>query len=227
MRRFAGRIILVALGFFILVIPTTAQISTTAHNLSTGGTGTAKSTNEDQVCIFCHTPHQATVKVPLWNHNIAATPTYGVYANGLSATMDATPIELGGATAATATISNLCLSCHDGTLGVNDIVNVSTIGSPIMNGPNVVIDATGKIINSSNLGNDLTDDHPVNFVYDDAATVDTEIVARASLDPAIPLFGTPATLQCASCHDAHDNTNSPFLVKSNANSDLCTSCHIK
>ncbi|MGD0388921.1 MAG: hypothetical protein ABSC42_08205, partial [Tepidisphaeraceae bacterium] len=29
------------------------------HNLSASGPGTIKSTNEQEVCIFCHTPHNA------------------------------------------------------------------------------------------------------------------------------------------------------------------------
>ena len=41
----------------------------------------------------------------------------------------------------------------------------------------------------------------------------------------IPLFG--GTVQCASCHDPHDNTNAPFLRKTNTASALCSTCHQK
>ena len=44
-------------------------------------------------------------------------------------------------------------------------------------------------------------------------------------DSVVPLFG--GKVQCATCHDAHDNTASPFLVKANTNSDLCLTCHDK
>jgi DNA-binding MarR family transcriptional regulator len=39
----------------------------TKHNLSVSGPGPIKSTNEQQVCIFCHTPHNASPIQPLWN----------------------------------------------------------------------------------------------------------------------------------------------------------------
>jgi len=35
------------------------------------------------------------------------------------------------------------------------------------------------------------------------------------------------TMQCSSCHDAHNDGNSMFLVKDNAGSALCTTCHHK
>ena len=35
------------------------------------------------------------------------------------------------------------------------------------------------------------------------------------------------TVQCASCHNAHDNTNTSFLVASNDASALCLTCHLK
>ena len=34
-------------------------------------------------------------------------------------------------------------------------------------------------------------------------------------------------VECASCHDVHDNTLGMFLRISNANSDLCLTCHNK
>jgi predicted CXXCH cytochrome family protein len=42
----------------------------------------------------------------------------------------------------------------------------------------------------------------------------------------LPLF-TASTMQCATCHNVHDNTNVPFLRINNAASALCTTCHIK
>ena len=41
----------------------------------------------------------------------------------------------------------------------------------------------------------------------------------------VPLFG--AKLQCASCHDPHDDSNPSFLVIDNTGSDLCQTCHTK
>ena len=41
----------------------------------------------------------------------------------------------------------------------------------------------------------------------------------------VPLFG--GKVQCASCHDPHNNTNEPFLTKTNDGSQLCFTCHAK
>ena len=37
----------------------------------------------------------------------------------------------------------------------------------------------------------------------------------------------PVAVQCATCHNVHDNTNVPFLRVNNAASGLCLTCHIK
>ena len=208
-----------------------ANVIDTKHNLSsTAGANQIldKSTNEDQICVFCHTPHQAAPAAPLWNHTQTTTASYGVYA---SPTLDASDItDIGGGT----DISNLCMSCHDGTVGVNSLGNPAndTGGNPTMGSGNE-LDINGKILPArpTNLGSDLTNDHPVNFTYNAAlATADGGLqtpVSASYVDAAqkVPLFA--AKVQCASCHDPHDNTNSPFLVKSNTGSGLCLTCHRK
>jgi len=185
----------------------------TAHDLSgTGGT--------NEVCVFCHTPHQAAAangQDPLWNHELSVVAAYGVYD---SDTMDATPTDLGGAVAGSAAVSNLCLSCHDDTVSVGALWN-EPVG---YTDPSQVLSvfAPGS---TAVLGNDLTNDHPVNFTYDGAlSTADGGLNDPTTLASAV-LFG--GTVQCASCHDPHDATNAPFLVVSNANSALCTDCHAK
>lgn len=203
-----------------------SQMINTAHDLSAGTTGTTlNATNVDRICVFCHTPHQATTangQDPLWNHTLSATAAYGVYA---SDTLDATPTEIGGAVAGTAAVSNLCLSCHDGTVAVGSLYNDPNEAVPDNTG------AAFQITGAANLGTDLTDDHPINFTYDAGlAGLDTELVVPASVDfvdagSTIPLFG--GTVQCASCHDPHDATNTPFLVVANNDSALCVNCHIK
>jgi len=208
-----------------------ADIADTKHNLSTtAGLDqiTDASTDEDQICIFCHTPHQANPATPLWNHTLSLEASYGVYS---SPTLDAGDIaDIGGGT----DISNLCMSCHDGTVGVNDLVNPAndTAGNPAMGSGNE-LNGSAQIAagRATNLSNDLTNDHPINFTYDGGlATTDGELATPFSatwVDAAttVPLFGSK--VQCASCHDAHDNTSAPFLVKSNGGSALCLTCHTK
>ncbi len=208
-----------------------AQVVGSAHDLSSTGPGAQ--TNVNRVCVFCHTPHQATAangQDPLWNHTLSSTASYGVYG---SSSLNATPTDIGGAVAGSANASNLCMSCHDGTVSVASVWNAPN-ESPIDDNPaNITIAAGGNvtggglITGNPNLGVDLSNDHPVNFTYDTAlANADGGLY-----DPAVTsavsalLFG--GTVQCASCHDPHDTTNEPFLVMSNSASALCLTCHNK
>jgi hypothetical protein len=111
---------------------------------------------------FCHTPHQtaaANGQDPLWNHTLSSAASYGVYA---SATLNATPTDLAPAVAGSASVSALCMSCHDGTIGVGSMYNDpnSLAGADPENDP---AGSPVLITGSANLGTDLTNDHPVNF----------------------------------------------------------------
>ena len=76
------------------VLPALAGISTTKHNLSAGGPGTYRATGETEICIFCHTPHNANAgKTPLWNRRIP-TAAYTPYT---SSTLKSAPGQPNGA----------------------------------------------------------------------------------------------------------------------------------
>jgi len=76
-------------------------ISATKHNLSVSGPGTVKSTNETQICIFCHVPHRGGGGTP------GGSASYTPYAS--STLVSPQPGQPSGAT-------RICLSCHDGTI---------------------------------------------------------------------------------------------------------------
>ncbi|MGC8898843.1 MAG: cytochrome c3 family protein [Bacteroidota bacterium] len=124
------------------------------------------------------------------------------------------------------------MSCHDGTVAVNSLGNYSSVGTPTM-GSGTELDATGKIATGreANLGTNLTNDHPINFTYDAAlATADGGLVTPVStnyVDAAqkVPLYS--GTVQCASCHNPHNNQYGSFVRKSNSGSSLCLTCHVK
>lgn len=177
--------------------------------------------SNDDVCGYCHFPHQATAAAgqdPLWNHTLQVTASYGVYG---SDTMNAAPTDIGGQAVGSASVSFLCMSCHDGTVAIQSLYKT----------PHSAPSGTDTITGSALIGTDMSDDHPINFTYDTAlATADGDLVSPSSsmaVDAAgeIPLFG--GTVQCASCHDPHDNNNEPFLRKTNVASALCSSCHQK
>jgi len=185
----------------------------TKHDM-TAAPGTYKGANNasNQVCIYCHTPHNGlSTLVPLWNHGTTATASFTLYT---SPTLNAVVTQPAGA-------SKACMSCHDGS------VNVDAFGA---NAGATKIPA----LNANNLGTDLSNDHPVSFTYDaalvtaDAAGGPVGLVVPASVSlvvAGIPLFATK--MECASCHDVHDNANAPFLRASNSGSALCLKCHVK
>ncbi len=173
-----------------------------------------------QVCVFCHTPHQPSTQFtdPLWNHTLSATAAYGVYA---SLTLNALPTDIGGGTA----VSNLCMSCHDGTVGPGSLYNNPNIATG-QETPVAPWAPATLISGSANMGTNLTNDHPVNFLYNAALVTADGGLANPAIAPVLPLL-IGGMVQCSSCHDVHDPLLIPFLRVSNVNSALCTTCHIK
>ncbi|MEN8130705.1 MAG: cytochrome c3 family protein [Pseudomonadota bacterium] len=182
-------------------------IETSKHNLSVTGTGDIRAVSETQICVFCHIPHNASPSAPLWNREDPGLN----YIPYTSSTTDAMPGQPTGD-------SLLCLSCHDGTIALGDLLSrdvdvAMTLGVTTM-----------PADRRSNLGTDLSDDHPVSFDYADAYGLDSQLVSPALLTEAVKLdrYGQ---LQCTSCHDPHDDTNSNFMVMDAANGALCETCH--
>src|SRR5690606_35226520 len=115
-----------------------------------------------RICIFCHTTHNADTSVadaPLWNHAVTSR-NYQVYN---SPTMQGTPGQPSGA-------SRLCLSCHDGTIAVDSYGGRQ--GSIFLGG-HLAIGA-----------DELTNDHPISFVYDDALPVQDRGLFLPSSSPS-------------------------------------------
>jgi predicted CXXCH cytochrome family protein len=188
-------------------------VASSVHNV--GGRG----------CQGCHASHNGAIanggtdattgKILLWSRNFpAAANAFGVYD---SATEKNKAVELGGTSLSTSTdvrmYSLLCLSCHDGVTSTftTAMQNVNKIGSRASFG-------SGAYESSG-----LTNDHPVNMPHD--PTKNTSLQAVATVTANLPLFGSTNTVQCASCHEPHNNTNTRFLRQAN-DTALCTSCHL-
>ena len=189
-------------------MPRAAGILDTRHNLSISGPGPIKSISEEQICIFCHTPHNARRDVPyLWNR-ADTTVNYTTYA---SSTLYATVGQPTGA-------SKMCLSCHDGTIALGAVLS-RPAEIPFAGGLRYLPDGPSK------LGTDISDDHPVSFLYDSSlAAVNGELVDPSSLQHPVRLDNS-GMLQCTACHDPHDDTFGKFLVMDNSFSSLCITCH--
>jgi predicted CXXCH cytochrome family protein len=149
--------------------PFATGIVTTKHNLSSTGTGINKS-NETEICVFCHTPHGANTQAqaPLWN-KATNTGTYTTYADTGSGSLD-------GGILAVGSVSLACLSCHDGTQALDTVINAPGSGGFNAAGARIpgvtwtganVDPTTGRLTATAvtNLGTDLSNDHPVGIVY--------------------------------------------------------------
>lgn len=215
-------LMIVAVFTTMLVSISISGVKTSKHDLSTTGTGPyAVTAGTDQVCVFCHTPHFATTSpAPLWNRTSSAA----VYTMYTSPTIDMT---IAGSPQG---VSAACLSCHDGTVAFDSLVNKpgSGIGAPVgwtwgANGNKMTIGASPAAM----LGTDLTNDHPISITYD--TTKDTAFVAAvAGKVGTLPLYGGGKNqVECGTCHNPHDNANSTFLRATNAGSALCLTCHVK
>lgn len=107
------------------------SIANTRHNLTQrqpdgGGPNGAMMdpyrNNYNQVCVYCHTPHGANsnVKAPLWNHTIKPT-TYQTYDQLGTSTLTEQVSQPGPN-------SLTCLSCHDGQVAVDSVINMPGSG---------------------------------------------------------------------------------------------------
>ncbi len=182
---------------------------------------------EQQVCIMCHAPHNTSTAGPLWNHALSVA-SYTMYSSSsMNATVGAAP---GG-------VSRLCMSCHDGTVGILDYGGAT--------GGMTLFDAYGCNDCFAVLGTNLSNDHPIGITYDAAlATADGALADPATTDVTIgasktktgkiaALMLTAGKVECTSCHDVHNkytvtNTGNRGLIKvSLVGSALCLTCHTK
>jgi predicted CXXCH cytochrome family protein len=196
-------------ALFLLLAASAAAdtILNSKHNLSANGPGQIKAVTETEVCLFCHTPHNAQPDTPLWNH-AGSTASYRPYS---SSTLNA---RVGQPTGS----SKLCLSCHDGTVALG-MVHSRPAGIALRNG------VTTMPVGPANVGTDLSDDHPVSFTFDSAlAALNGELRDPQTLNQRVRLDHNQQ-VQCTSCHDPHDNQYGQFLVQENTGSLLCLQCH--
>jgi predicted CXXCH cytochrome family protein len=185
-------------------VPAVADIQDTKHNLSVSGPGPVRALTETRICVFCHTPHNATPRSPLWNRELEPR-VYQVYA---SPTLRAGPLpQPSGPT-------KLCLSCHDGTVAMGAVLNpaggIQMAGGGLLPGGSL-----------SNFGLDLSGHHPVSFPYQNALP-NTEL---ASSPPPELVYGGQDEVHCTTCHDSHRDLYGKFLRMDNQFSQLCIACH--
>jgi predicted CXXCH cytochrome family protein len=159
-----------------------------------------------QVCLPCHTPHNALLfgeENVLWNH-AETGETFVMYSS--TAGQPEGP-------------SKMCLSCHDGVTAIDNYGGTGGTGITI----------TG----SANLGTDLSNDHPIGIEYPTASPAEyndpTTFAPGIGSGPGVQLVELNGVerVECTSCHEPHNNGLGNFLRVPIQESYLCLQCHIK
>jgi predicted CXXCH cytochrome family protein len=200
-------VLLICCFSIVCAIAVRAAVRGSGHDFSAQGYGST------EICIFCHTPHNAKQDVPdspLWNHRVT-TATYTLYS---SPTIKQIPQQPRGP-------SKLCLSCHDGTVAIDSFGNSN--GSHFITG-------------TANMGINLSDDHPISISWDHQ----TLSGGRPSCSSCHSFHGAPPPnnlpffngyLECGTCHEPHNKPPAGGSVKmlreSLDQSTICLRCHGK
>jgi predicted CXXCH cytochrome family protein len=234
--------------------PPGAGINGTPHDLGTSHNGmnftAVPADSLNRICIFCHAPHNTykpfgttdgagpTVPdaafdyLPLWNHTLQDNIGYTMYDNGTGAPQTGSKasqaIVMGLMGATPGSTSLLCLSCHDGSVAVNSYGNSDQRPQSVSTGSTLMP-------NAYTIGKDkyLGNHHPISFDYKTVQDNDVEIrdATTVMLTPTTfvedHLFG--GKMECATCHSVHNtgNNGEALLWRSDANSELCLTCHAK
>jgi predicted CXXCH cytochrome family protein len=114
--------------------------------------------------------------------------------------------------------SILCLSCHDGTIAIGDVVSEQ---APIVMLGGITTLPPGPSL----LGTDLSDDHPISFAYDSILSSQRQDLVDPVVLTGDVKLDKSGQVQCTSCHDPHSDDNGKFLSVGNRGGALCLTCH--
>ena len=225
------------------------------HNLSSAAThGGPHAADEDQICIFCHTPHSAAPDTALSTRPEPSTASFPLYAQPPAIKGDVPGFEdptapnrsqykNDGSVVYPNGASRLCLSCHDGVTAIGilrDGTNIAMTGGDFVSGTAII---------------DLSMSHPISFVYDNTVLTSDILPVRGAgtyqLPPryqAVPFdngvdvpLDSAMRMQCTTCHDPHDDTSlddpslPPFwrhetlidnLTYADSYEEVCGQCHL-
>jgi predicted CXXCH cytochrome family protein len=182
------------------------------HNLSVGS-GASVYSQGSLGCTFCHAPHSGLGgNTPLWNQKLS-TQTYTPYNSTTYSQQGNTQPTLG-------ITSSLCLSCHDGTVGVGQSAAYG------------VLPTVGSLNSVDSFGTTLTGSHPFSLVIPmkDAPNLVASLIAQGkTADPTGAVKLVAGNIECTSCHSPHvqgiDRIAQNFLVRDSSNAQMCLACH--
>lgn len=205
--------------------PNGTTIPETFHNLTHPAAISPMSgmiANYGQPCVYCHAPHATAGTRPLWNRRLPTGP-YRMYEDPLDMIADPQPTGT----------TRLCLSCHDGTIGLDDIL-VRPVGWSGSGPHRETIEECTSCHNGGNPAGglnwenvwfrpqDMRDQHPISIQYDASRDAGFH---PASAVTAAGLVLENGRVQCNTCHEPHSARYRPFLRVPNSNRSLCLICH--
>jgi len=231
----------------------TAGISATRHNLGSGAgiAGRNQVSDTAEICVFCHTPHggDTAAPAPLWNKRLgvggvpAGGGTYTTYASLNTPSLDGTIASVGS-------ISMACLSCHDGTQAMDNIINAPGSGGYDATGggntgltytwAGTRVNADGVMQNAggfiANLGTDLSNDHPIGIQYCGGGLTGTGTAVSGTCKdgdfnlPQTDTINSNQTFWVDTGGTARQRTDLPLYLRTGADAALgplveCGSCH--
>jgi len=181
------------------------------HDLGPGSKSPLTGARPD-FCMYCHEPHSGLGgRTPLWNQKLT-TQTYSLYTSDTEKNRGTQPLM--GAD------SNLCLSCHDGTVAP---------GTSAVYGQ---ITMFGAMYDYDVFGNNLQPSHPFALALPIKDNVDliASLVAKGTTgDPTGAIRLINGNVECTSCHNAHVQAKDPislnFLVRDSSSGQMCLACH--
>lgn len=218
--------------------PAKPQQQINKHNLSSKSNSVYKASSGDplgrdeQICVFCHTPHNSVPQSTLWNRK-DTTRTFFDHYSSRTLVIDNPNVRsksqyFQGPNGS----SRLCMSCHDG---------MTALGAVWVGGSNIPFPANMDKIAYLN----MSSHHPVSFVYDQSVLA---AITLKKMDEGyqVPRLNSAVKLdklsrmQCTSCHDPHQDQSDqdakqsfidvnhrdpwPFWVGDDHDS-VCMECH--
>lgn len=228
------------------------------HNLRSSNSGAgityraqvnAADRRHDEICIFCHTPHNASPSTPLWGRKPTVVSSFGHYSS-TSLVIDNPGVRTTSDYKEPNGSSRLCLSCHDGATALGAVLygtqipmvagkdkiersydpgryNVFNPNNPVTGVPEAAYDATNH-------------HHPVSFIYDNSVKSSIQSIKGGVYNypptEANVKLDRKGYLQCTTCHNPHQDQSGmgatvPFWVlgKNVSAADdyntVCLSCH--
>jgi predicted CXXCH cytochrome family protein len=206
------RALLAGLTVLLMAAAARAQVAGDVmgmHNLGPGSKSPITGSRTDS-CSYCHAPHSG-LNMGLWNQKLT-TQTYTMYTSNTEKNTGVQPVL--------ASDSNMCLSCHDGTVGVGSTV---AYGQVTMRGSMNTLDVFSSKMQSS---------HPFSLappLKDNVHLASTLAANGKTADPTGTVKLINGSVECTTCHNPHvqakDLVSQNFLVKDGSGGQLCLSCH--